>query len=63
IFEQSIEEILYSPYASSWNEVIPEYCISCNKWKKCRGGCLAASEQCGLGLGHVDPIMTEIENR
>jgi len=58
IFEQTIEEILYSPYARSWNEIIPEYCASCNSWEKCRGGCRAASEQCGLGLGHVDPIMT-----
>ena len=58
IFEQTIEEILYSPYARSWNEIIPEFCVSCNSWEKCRGGCRAASEQCGLGLGHVDPIMT-----
>ncbi|WP_163355082.1 radical SAM/SPASM domain-containing protein [Dysgonomonas sp. 25] len=61
IFEQSIEEILYSPYANSWNEIVPEYCAQCSKWEKCRGGCRAASEQCGLGLGHVDPIMTEKE--
>lgn len=61
IFEQSIEEILYSPYADSWNEIVPEYCITCQKWEKCRGGCRAASEQCGLGLRHVDPIMTATE--
>lgn len=61
IFEQTLEDILYSPYARSWNETIPEYCTDCSKWEKCRGGCRAASEQCGLGLGHVDPIMTEIE--
>lgn len=61
IFKQSIEEILYSPYANSWNELIPEYCADCEKWEKCRGGCRAASEQCGLGLGHVDPIMTSTE--
>lgn len=61
IFEQPIKDILYSPYAHSWNEIIPEYCIACHKWKKCCGGCHAASEQCGLGLGHVDPIMTAME--
>lgn len=59
IFKQSIDKILYSPYANSWNELVPEYCADCEKWEKCRGGCRAASEQCGLGLGHVDPIMTE----
>jgi len=58
IFEQSLEEILYSPYANSWNEIIPKYCADCEKWNNCRGGCRAASEQCGLGLEHVDPVLT-----
>lgn len=58
IFEKDLKEILYSPYAESWNELVPEYCADCAKWKTCRGGCRAASEQCGMGLGHVDPIMT-----
>jgi len=61
IFEQNIKEILYSPYANSWNEIVPDFCASCNVWERCRGGCRAASEQCGLGLGHVDPILTETE--
>ncbi|MFV0467519.1 MAG: radical SAM/SPASM domain-containing protein [Dysgonomonas sp.] len=58
IFEQELKDILYSPYANSWNEIIPEFCAECNKWEVCRGGCRAASEQCGLGLIHVDPILT-----
>lgn len=60
IFKQQLTEILYSPYTESW-KVIPEYCSTCNIWEKCRGGCRAASEQCGLGLGHVDPVLTEPE--
>jgi radical SAM protein with 4Fe4S-binding SPASM domain len=60
IYKQHINEILYSPYVSSWNEIVPEYCADCNKWENCRGGCRAASEQCGLGLGHVDPVLTNI---
>lgn len=59
IFEKGLGEILYSPYARSWNETIPVYCSACNIWDTCRGGCRAASEQCGLGLGHVDPVLTE----
>jgi len=59
IFRQDIKEILYSPYACSWNEIVPDFCASCDAWERCRGGCRAASEQCGLGLGHVDPILTE----
>lgn len=58
IYEQDIKEILYSPYANSWNETIPEFCNDCSRWSVCRGGCRAASEQCGLGLEHVDPILT-----
>ncbi len=61
IFENDIKDILYSPYANSWNEIVPEFCATCKSWEKCRGGCRAASEQCGLGLGHVDPILTETE--
>lgn len=61
IFETSLKDILYSPYASSWQEIKPEYCNSCSLWNSCRGGCRAASEQCGLGLGAVDPILTEME--
>jgi len=60
IFEQDMQEILYSPYAQSWNEIIPDFCADCELWNKCRGGCRAASEQCGLGLGHVDPILSEL---
>ena len=61
IFEQELKDILYSPYANSWNEIIPEFCAECNKWEVCRGGCRAASEQCGLGLIHVDPVLTREE--
>jgi radical SAM protein with 4Fe4S-binding SPASM domain len=57
IFRQELSEILYSPYAQSWKEIIPDYCAACKLWEKCKGGCRAASEQCGLGLSHVDPIL------
>lgn len=58
IFRQHLHDILYSPYAQSWNETIPCYCASCELWETCRGGCRAASEQCGLGLAHADPLIT-----
>lgn len=61
IFETTLKDILYSSYANSWQEIKPEYCSSCSQWDSCRGGCRAASEQCGLGLEHVDPILTEME--
>lgn len=58
IFESTLGEILYSPYALSWGSTVPGYCSDCALWEKCLGGCRAASEQCGLGLGHPDPILT-----
>ncbi|NDV95199.1 radical SAM protein [Dysgonomonas sp. 521] len=59
IFKEDLRDILFSRYAESWNSEIPEFCSDCEKWNRCRGGCRAASEQCGLGLGHVDPVLTE----
>jgi radical SAM protein with 4Fe4S-binding SPASM domain len=58
IFETPLREILYSPYALSWGETMPAFCDGCGLWEKCLGGCRAASEQCGLGLSHPDPILT-----
>jgi len=57
IFREPLEEILYSPYARSWSETVPEYCASCKVWERCLGGCRAASEQCGLGLDSPDPVI------
>ena len=59
IFKQNLADILFdSPYINSWNEIVPDYCTSCDLYRKCRGGCRAASEQLGLSLHHVDPLVT-----
>jgi len=60
IYESDLKDILSSPYTELWHTV-PEFCSDCDDWDRCRGGCRAASEQCGLGLGHVDPVLTEPE--
>jgi len=57
IFKDKIEDLLHSDYAKSWKEIVPEYCKNCNKYPKCLGGCRAASEQLGLPLSEVDPIV------
>jgi radical SAM protein with 4Fe4S-binding SPASM domain len=62
IYKKTLEEILFSDYVESWKETIPEDCIECNWWKKCRGGCRAASEQTVKGLSHIDPVMTIFRN-
>ncbi len=58
IFAAPLGEILSSPYARSWGETIPACCSDCAMWAECLGGCRAASEQCGMGLGHPDPLIT-----
>ena len=57
IFEQNLTDILYSDYTDSWENPIPEFCVSCAKWEKCKGGCRAASEQCFGNLAVEDPII------
>ena len=57
IYEKPLNEILYSDYVESWRDIIPDACVACEWWKKCRGGCRAASEQVGTGLSCIDPVM------
>ncbi len=60
IYENKIEDILFSDYSLSWEEKIPEFCATCNEWNKCKGGCRAASEQCYNTLSKEDPIIKEL---
>ncbi len=57
IHRQPVDEIFESAYVKSWKTVKPEYCSTCGIYENCFGGCRAASEQLGLGLGHPDPII------
>ncbi len=57
IFNQPLNEILYSDYTLSWGEIIPEFCEQCSIFDKCMGGCRAASEQMGFSLKKVDPVL------
>lgn len=57
IFREPLEKILGSAYAMSWGTTVPAYCGDCGMWNDCLGGCRAASEQCGLGLEHPDPLI------
>jgi radical SAM protein with 4Fe4S-binding SPASM domain len=61
IWEQSIEEILFSDYTTSWEKSIPTLCVSCREWEKCKGGCRAASEQCLQTLWEEDPIIKSLQ--
>jgi radical SAM protein with 4Fe4S-binding SPASM domain len=57
IYNQPLEEILYSEYADSWQTAIPEFCKKCTHWNICMGGCRAASEQVYGQLNKEDPII------
>lgn len=57
IFSNTMEEILYSDYSKSWDFKKPDFCNNCELYEKCLGGCRAASEQFGLTLNQVDPIV------
>ncbi|MBN2681740.1 MAG: radical SAM protein [Bacteroidales bacterium] len=61
IYENKIEEILENDYLKKWTEIVPDFCSNCNIFNKCLGGCRAASEQMGLGLESVDPILTILD--
>ena len=61
IWKQSIEEILFSDYASSWETSVPALCTFCFDWEKCKGGCRAASEQCLQTLSEEDPIIKSLQ--
>lgn len=57
IFKEKLYDILYSDYTKEWEMLVPEFCRSCIHWSRCKGGCRAASEQCGQTLMVEDPII------
>lgn len=57
IHEKTLREIVCSPAAKQWQEIIPDFCSQCKDYSKCKAGCRAASEQLGLTLATPDPII------
>lgn len=60
IFNNKFSEMLFSQYTLSWVSQIPEFCIECNRYEDCKGGCRAASEQIKGSHLIVDPILDRI---
>lgn len=56
VFTDSVEAMFTSGYVNRWRDEVPAGCAGCGDFARCRGGCRAASEQLGLGLGAVDPV-------
>ena len=62
IFSNTADEIYHNPLLKNWENIIPEYCKNCNDYSRCKAGCRAASQQCGLTLNHPDPIINFYNN-
>ena len=57
IFKNLPQEILSNPLLKEWENVVPIFCENCEKFKYCKAGCRAASQQCGFALDKPDPII------
>lgn len=57
IFHNTVEEIFGSPALGEWRDTVPEFCKDCQDFPTCKGGCRAASQQCGKSLHEPDPII------
>ena len=52
---QSLEEIWQSAVMEEWRRMVPDECLKCLDFEKCRGGCRAAAMMQGLTR---DPLMS-----
>ena len=57
IHTQTVDEIFSSPTLSQWKNAVPAFCVDCKDFTVCKGGCRAASQQCGKQLDTPDPII------
>lgn len=57
IFKDKLSDMFQSEAAQLWNTAVPDMCSECNLYARCMAGCRAASQQLGLGLNEVDPIV------
>ena len=61
IYKDSLDDVFNSHKVLQWQMVTPDFCNDCKAYNVCKAGCRAASEQMGLSLNHVDPIINYIE--
>lgn len=57
IWERSLKDILEDETVRQRYSGIPEKCVSCKLYERCKGGCRAASEQVYGTFNAVDPIL------
>lgn len=57
IWERSLKEILEDESTARRYSSVPDECVQCALYNRCKGGCRAASEQVYGSFDRVDPIM------
>ena len=57
VHKNTAAEIVSNPTLAQWRDDVPDYCADCERFAQCKGGCRAASQQCGKSLADPDPII------
>ena len=57
IYSESLRSIIERSASDGYFDSVPESCVGCKLWQRCRGGCRAASEQMYGTFDRIDPVM------
>ena len=60
IHSEVIDAILTKPYLTEFFSCVPDICVDCAQFERCRGGCKAVSEQLGIPLSEHNPISSAV---
>lgn len=57
IYDESLADIIARANDDGYFTTMPDRCVGCKLWTRCRGGCRAAAEQLYGTFDRVDPVM------
>ena len=58
IYDESLRSIIERSASDGYFDSVPDSCVGCKLWQRCRGGCRAASEQMYGTFDRIDPVMS-----
>ena len=58
IYSESLRSIIECSASDGYFDSVPDSCVGCKLWQRCRGGCRAASEQMYGTFDRIDPVMS-----
>ncbi len=58
IYNESLRSIIERSASDGYFDSVPDSCVGCKLWQRCRGGCRAASEQMYGTFDRIDPVMS-----